>query len=106
MLVSNFQLPLIIVCLEDNELERTFCCARACAQNRCFRLMLSGSIAVVVISRLDIRLVRFALLESEAVAMLHAMALESIVGFFVGCVKAIWRGVNVIHHMNKASQGQ
>ena len=45
--------------------------------------MLSGSIAVVVISRLDIRLVRFTLPESEAIAMLHAMALESIVGFFV-----------------------
>jgi hypothetical protein len=69
--------------------------------------MLSGSIAVVVISRPDIRLVRFALPESEAIAVLHAMALESIVGFFIGRVKTIWRGSNILHaQLNKASQGR
>src|SRR5579871_6189873 len=34
------------------------------------------------------------------------MAFESIVGFFVGCVKTIWRRGNVIHHKNKALRGQ
>jgi hypothetical protein len=31
------------------------------------------------------------------IAMLHAMALESIVGFFIGCVNVVWRGRNIIH---------
>jgi len=62
---------------------------------------------VVVISCLDIRIGWFITpIEYEAVAMLHAMAFEGIVGFFVGCVMTIWRRGNVIHHMNKALQGQ
>lgn len=45
--------------------------------------MLFESITATVISSLDIGVVRFALLEYEAIAILHAMALESIVRFFV-----------------------
>ena len=37
----------------------------------------------VVISRLDIGIGWYTLIEYEAVAMLHAVALESIVGFFI-----------------------
>jgi len=107
MLVSNLQLPLAIIRLEDDELERTSCCACTCAQNRCFRLILFESIAVVVISCLDIGIRGLALIKYEAVAMLYAMALESIVGFFIGRVKRIWRGSNILHaQLNKASQGR
>lgn len=97
MLLSNLQLPLVILRLEDDKLERTSCCARACAPNRCFRLIVSAAITLIVVSRFDIRMMGYAPLEEEAVAMLHAMALESIVGFFMGAVKRIRRGSNILH---------
>jgi hypothetical protein len=39
--------------------------------------------------------VRFTSLEKEAVAILHAMVLESIIGFFVRDVETIWRRFNI-----------
>ena len=54
-------------------------------------------ITVVVISCLDIRIVRLAALEYKAIAILHAMALKSIVCFFIGAVKRVWRGRNILH---------
>ena len=105
MLVLNLQLPLVIVLyFENNKLKRTSCFSHTCAQNGYFQLILSKSITVVVVSRLDIRLIRHTLPESEAIAILYAMALESIVGFFIGCIKTIWRGSNILHaQLNKAS---
>jgi hypothetical protein len=57
---------------------------------------------MVVVSCFDIRFVRRTSLENEAIAMLHAVRLESIVCLFVRVIEKVQRGWNSFHgHMRR-----
>ena len=47
---------------------------------------------MIVVSCFDIRIVRLTSLENEAIAMLHAVCLESIVRLFIRVIEKVQRG--------------
>jgi hypothetical protein len=44
---------------------------------------------MMVVSRLDVRIMRFTPLKDEAVPVLRVMRLKGIIPFFIGCIKKI-----------------
>ena len=50
------------------------------------------NITVVVIMWLNRYTVRPTSLEDEAIAMLHAISLKRVIGFFIQAVEQVWRG--------------
>ena len=66
-------------------------------QQRTWLVVVSEAIAVIVIAGLDGWIVRPTSLEDEAVAMLHAMSFERIIGFFIWVVEQVRRGGYIFH---------
>lgn len=68
----------------------------ACAQHLCRRLVVAPeTITIVVVTCLDLTIMRQTPLKDKAVAMLHAMRLERIISLFIGTVDLVWRGRDV-----------
>ena len=82
--------------LEDHQLEGTSSGACTGAPDCGFRSIRFGLVTLVVVTRLDIGRVWSCPIDVETVAMLHPVAFECLVSFFIGHVSVIWRWINAV----------